>query len=168
MSARLLGAIGRLPIWARRGLMIVFPLLLLGMLVAGFALAPTQARDHSKHAGAARRLLPPSSTTATEASARPAHPATKTAESSAAARAGQRGHARKRPAAAHRPPARGPVNEQPSPPSPRSAEGMMLAVARSFAMAYMPYQVGRLPRWAYSMTLAREDSRRRCRLAPAV
>jgi len=24
----------------------------------------------------------------------------------------------------------------------------MLAVARSFAVAYMPYQVGRLPRWA--------------------
>ena len=38
MSARLPGAIGRLPIWARRGLIIVFPLLLLGVLVAGFAL----------------------------------------------------------------------------------------------------------------------------------
>jgi hypothetical protein len=25
---------------------------------------------------------------------------------------------------------------------------MMLAVARRFAVAYMPYQVGRLPRWA--------------------
>jgi hypothetical protein len=25
---------------------------------------------------------------------------------------------------------------------------MMLAVARSFAVAYMPYQVGRLPQWA--------------------
>jgi hypothetical protein len=25
---------------------------------------------------------------------------------------------------------------------------MMLAVARGFAIAYMPYQVGRLPRWA--------------------
>ena len=74
MSARLLGAIGRLPIWARRGLMIVFPLLLLGVLVAGFALAPTEAGDHSKQAGAAGRLLPPSPTTATRARARPAPP----------------------------------------------------------------------------------------------
>ena len=148
MSARLLAAIGRLPIWARRGLMIVFPLLLLGVLVAALALAPTEADDHSDRAGAAGRLLPPSRTTATRARARPARPATKTGESSAAVRAGQRGPARKRPGAAHRPPGRGPVSEQQPPPSPDSAEGMMLAVARRFAVAYMPYQVGRLPRWA--------------------
>ena len=147
MSARLLDAIGRLPIWARRGLMIVFPLLLLGVLVAGFALAPTEARDHSKQAGAAERLLPPSPTTATRARARPALPAAKTGESSAAAPAGRSPRRRRRPGAAHRPPVRGPVSEQPLPPSPRSAEGVMLAVARSFAVAYMPYQVGRLPRW---------------------
>jgi hypothetical protein len=29
---------------------------------------------------------------------------------------------------------------------------MMLAVARSFAVAYMPYQVGRLPQWARTAT----------------
>ena len=31
--------------------------------------------------------------------------------------------------------------------APGSAEGIMLAVARRFAVAYMPYQVGRLPSW---------------------
>jgi hypothetical protein len=148
MSAWLLGAIGRLPVWARRGLMIVFPLLLMGVLVAGFALAPTEAGDHSKQAGAAARLLWPSPTTATRARARPARPATEIGESSAAARVGQPGHARKRPGPAHRRRARGPVSEQPPAPSPRSAEGTMLADAHSFAVAYMPYQVGRLPRWA--------------------
>jgi len=148
MSARLLGAIGRLPIWGRRGLMIVFPLLLLGVLVAGFAIAPTEAGDHSKHAGATVRLVPRSPTTAARARARPALPAPKTGESSAAAVAGQRSRSRKRSGVARRPPVPGPVSEQPLPPSPGSAEGMMLAVARSFAVAYMPYQVGRLPRWA--------------------
>jgi hypothetical protein len=145
---RLLGAIGRLPFWARRGLMIAFPLLLLGVLIAAFALALTEAGDHSKQADAAGRLLPPSPTTATQANARPARPATKTGESSAAARAGQRGHARKRSGAARRPPVRGPVGEQPPAPPRRSTEGMMLAVARRFAVAYMRYQVGRLPHWA--------------------
>jgi hypothetical protein len=148
MSARLLGAMGRLPIWARRGLMIVFPLLLLVVLVAGFALAPTEAGDHSKQAGATVRLLPPSPTTAAQAHARPARPATKTGQSPAAAPAGQRSRSRKRPGAAHRRRVRGPVSGQPPPTGPRSAEGMMLAVARRFAVAYMRYQVGRLPRWA--------------------
>ena len=148
MSARLLGALDRLPPWARRSLMIAVPLVLLAVLVAGFALAPTEAGDHSERAGAAGRLLPPSPTTATEAHTRPALPAAKTGQSSAAAPAGRSPRRRRRPGAAHRPPVRGPVSEQPPAPSPRSAEGMMLAVARSFAVAYMPYQVGRLPRWA--------------------
>ena len=83
-----------------------------------------------------------------DAPARPAPPP-QTGQSHVAARAGQRVSAqRERSRAAHRPPVRGPVSEQPPAPAPRSAEGMMLAVARRFAIAYMPYQVGRLPRWA--------------------
>ena len=45
MSARLLGALDRLPPWARRALMIAVPLLLLAVLVAAFALAPTEAGE---------------------------------------------------------------------------------------------------------------------------
>lgn len=148
MSARLLGALDRLPPWARRSLMIAVPLVLLAVLVAGFALAPTGAGEHSERASAAGPLLPPSPTTATEAHARLALPAAKTSQSSAAAPTGPHPRPRKRPGAARRLPARGPVSEQPPAPSPGSAEGMMLAVARSFAVAYMPYQVGRLPSWA--------------------
>jgi len=148
LSARLLGALDRLPPWARRSLMIAVPLVLLAVLVAGFALAPTEAGEHSERASAAGRLLPPSPTIATETHTRPALPAAKTGQSSAAAPAGRSPRRRRRPGAAHRPPVRGPVSEQAPAPSPRSAEGVMLAVARSFAVAYMPYQVGRLPRWA--------------------
>jgi hypothetical protein len=39
---------------------------------------------------------------------------------------------------------RGSVSERPPAPGPGSLEGVMLAVARRFAVAYMPYQVGRL------------------------
>ena len=46
------------------------------------------------------------------------------------------------------PGAQGGVGDPERPPSPRSAAGRMLAVARLFAAAYMPYQVGRLPGWA--------------------
>ncbi len=78
MSARLWGALDRLPPWARRSLMIAVPLVLLAVLVAAFVLAPTGAGDHSERASATARLLPPSPTTATEAHARPALPAAKT------------------------------------------------------------------------------------------
>jgi hypothetical protein len=128
--------------------MIAVPLVLLGALVAGFALAPTEAGDGSEQAGAAARVLPPSPTTATRAYARPAPPALRIGQGSPAAVAGQRRRSRTRPRAARRPPVRGPVSEQPPPASPRTREGMMLAVARSFAVAYMLYQVGRLPQWA--------------------
>jgi hypothetical protein len=128
--------------------MIAVPLVLLGVLVAGFALAPTEASDRSEQASAAARVLPPSPTTATRAHARPALPAIKIGQSSPAALAAQRGHPRTWPGAARRRLVRGPVSEQPLPASPRTGEGMMLAVARGFASAYMPYQVGRLPQWA--------------------
>jgi hypothetical protein len=147
MSAWLLSVLERLPSWTRRWLMIALPLALLGVLVVGFALAPRWAGTHSKRAAEAGRLLPPSPTTATQAPARPAPPG-ETGQSHVAARAGHGQRARKRSRAARRPPVRGPVSERPPAPAPHSAEGMMLAVARRFAIAYMPYQVGRLPRWA--------------------
>jgi hypothetical protein len=134
MSAWLLGLLERLPSWARRWLMIGLPLALLGVLVVGFTLAPTGADTRSKRA-ASTGLLPPSPTTANQAPARPAP---------VAARTGHGQRPRERP----RPPVRGPVSERPPAPAPHSAQGMMLAVARRFAVAYMPYQVGRLPPWA--------------------
>src|SRR5205823_14113751 len=92
-------------------------------------------------------LLPPSPTTATDASARPAPPL-QTGRGHGAAQAGGAQREPERLRAAHRPPVRGPVSERPPAPAPGSSEGMMLAVARRFAVAYMPYEVGRLPRWA--------------------
>jgi hypothetical protein len=138
MSAWLFSLLERLPSRARRCLMIGLPLALLGVLVVGFALAPTGAGTHSMRA-ASTGLLPPSPTTANQAPAPPAP---------VAARAGPGQRARTRSRAAHRPPVRGSVSERPPAPARHSAEGMMLAAARRFAIAYMPYQVGRLPRWA--------------------
>ena len=63
MSDRLLGLPDRLPSRARRWLMAVLPLALLGALVAGFALAPRPAGTHSNRPRSIG-LLPPSPTTA--------------------------------------------------------------------------------------------------------
>ena len=144
MSDRLLGPPDRLPPRARRWLMAVLPLALLGALVAGFALAPRPAGTHSTRSRSIG-LLPPSPTTATDAPTRPAPPL-QTGRSHVSARAS--GAQREPSRTARRPPVRGPVSERPPAPAPGSAEGMMLAVARRFAIAYMPYQVGRLPGWA--------------------
>ena len=146
MSDRLPGLPDRLPSRARRWLMAVLPLALLGALVAGFALAPRPAGTHSTRSRSIG-LLPPPPTTATDAPARPAPPP-QTGRSQVSARASGALRERERSRTAHRPPVRGPVSERPPAPAPGSAEGTMLAVARRFAIAYMPYQVGRLPRWA--------------------
>ena len=146
MSDRLPGLPDRLPSRARRWLMAVLPLALLGALVAGFALAPRPVGTHSTRPRSIG-LLPPSPTTATGAPARPAPPL-QTGRSQVSARASGAPRERERSRAARRPPVRGPVSERPPAPAPGSAEGMMLAVARRFAVAYMPYQVGRLPPWA--------------------
>jgi hypothetical protein len=145
MSGRLSGLPGRLRSRTRRWLLAVMPVMLLGALVAGFVLAPLPAETHGGRA-AGTGLLPPSSTAATHISAPPA-PLAESGRTHAPTRAShpQRHPERRQPA---RPPVRGPVSEHPHAPAPRSAEGMMLAVARRFAVAYMPYQVGRLPRWA--------------------
>jgi hypothetical protein len=53
----------------------------------------------------------------------------------------------------------GGVGNPERPPSPGSPAGAMLAVAKRFAAAYMPYQIGRLPGWA------RTEIKRTCTLA---
>jgi hypothetical protein len=146
MSDRLPGLPDRLPSRARRRLMAVLPLALLGALVAGFALAPRPAGTHSNRPRSIG-LVQPSPTTTTGAPARPAPPL-QTGPSHVSARAGGAQRERERSRTAHRPAVRGPVSERPPAPAPGSAEGMKLAVARRFAVAYMPYQVGLLPRWA--------------------
>ena len=133
MSARPRSALDRVPVWARRGLMIALPLVLFAVLIAGFALAPSPAIRHVSGIGLlppsrGRRSSPPAATTvSTEATASP------------------------RTSRIPRflgPGAPGGVGDPERPPSPRSPAGAMLAVAAQFAAAYMPYQVGRLPGWA--------------------
>ena len=145
MSDRLFGLPDRLPSRARRWLMAVLPLALLGALVAGFALAPRPVGTHSDRPRSIG-LLPPSPTTATGARAPPVPPL-QTGRSQVSARASGALRERERSRTARRRRS-GPVSERPPAPAPGSAEGMMLAVARRFAVAYMPYQVGRLPGWA--------------------
>jgi hypothetical protein len=130
MTARPRSLLDRVPLWARRGLMIALPLVLLGVLVAGFALAPTPSTRHTS----AIRLLPPSR-------ARLSRPTAASTEATASTL----------PSRTPRflgPGARGGVGNPDRPPSPRSPAGAMLAVAARFAAAYMPYQIGRLPTWA--------------------
>lgn len=148
MSARLVSLLERLPSWARRGLMIALPLALLGVLVGGFALAPRGAGSHSRRAAEAGGLLPPSPTTGGAAPARRARPPADSGQSRVAEPPGRGQRARGRTRAAHPRSVRGPVTELPPAPAAHSAEAFMLAIARRFAIAYMPYQVGRLPRWA--------------------
>jgi hypothetical protein len=144
MSDRLLGSADHVPSRARRSLMAVLPLALLGALVAGFALAPRAGGVHSDRPRSLG-LVPPSRTTATRSPARPPPPL-QTGRSHVSARASGAQREPSRPA--HPRPVRGPVSERPTAPASDGAEGMMLAVGRRFAVAYMPYQVGRLPGWA--------------------
>ncbi|MGZ6640019.1 MAG: hypothetical protein ACXVII_45340, partial [Solirubrobacteraceae bacterium] len=108
----------RPPSRARRWLMAVLPLALLGALVAGFALAPHPTGTHSDRPRSIG-LLPPSPTTATDAPAQPAPPL-QTRRSHGAARAGGAQREPERSRAAHRPPVRGPVSERPPAPAPGS------------------------------------------------
>ena len=117
--------------------MIALPLLLAGVLVAGFALAPTPAAHHAGRPTASDRLLPPSL-------ARPSRlpaPAPVRTDATASTHATDSQRLRGQGARAG-------LGDPERAPSPRSSTGAMLAVARRFAAAYMPYQVGRLPGWA--------------------
>lgn len=143
MSVRPPDTPDRPPSPTRRWLMALLPPALLGALVAGFALAPRPAGSNSNRTRSIG-LLPPSPTTATVAPARPLPPRQAGRSHGPALASGAQ---RARSRIGHRPSPKGPVSERPPAPAPGSAEGMMLAVARRFAVAYMPYQVGRLPRW---------------------
>jgi hypothetical protein len=137
MTARPHCTLDRMPVWGRRGLMIALPLLLVGVLVTGFALAPTPATRHAGRPTASHGLLPPSRA----GLPRPAAPTPVSTEPTASTRPSRT------------PPSLGPeardgVGDPERPPSPRSSAGAMLAVATRFAAAYMPYQVGRSPGWA--------------------
>jgi len=133
MSARRRSVPDRVPVWARRGLMIALPLVLFGVLVAGFALAPSPAIRHASGIG----LLPPSR------GRRSGPPAATTVSTEATASPGM-----SRIPRFLAPGAPGGVGDPERPPSPGSPAGAMLAVAAQFATAYMPYQAGRLPGWA--------------------
>ena len=133
MSARRGSALDRVPVWARRGLMVALPLVLFGVLIAGFAFAPTPPARHVSRIG----LLPPSR-------ARLSRPPARTTVHTDATASTRMSHAPRFPGLG----ARGGVGDPERPPSPRSPVGAMLVVAARFAAAYMPYQVGRLPGWA--------------------
>ena len=130
MSARPRTVLDRVPVWARRGLMIALPLVLFGVLVAGFALAPTPPTRHASRIG----LIPRSR-------ARLSRPTPASTEATTSTRTS-------RTPRFLGPGARGGVGDPERPPSPRSPVGARLAVAARFAAAYMPYQIGRLPGWA--------------------
>jgi hypothetical protein len=135
MTARRRSVPDRVPVWARRGLMVALPLVLFGVLVAGFALAPTPRARHASRIG----LLPPSR-------ARLSPPPAPTPASTEATTSPRTRRIPRFMGLG----ARGGVGDPERPPSPRSPVGAMLAVAARFAAAYMPYQVGRLPGWARS------------------
>ena len=137
MSARPRSAPDRVRVWARRVLMIALPVLLVGVLVAGFALAPTPATRHAGRPTASDGLLPPSRARL------PRPPALIPVSTEATARTHASLTQRFRS-----PEARGGVGDPERAPSPRSSVGAMLAVAKRFAAAYMPYQIGRLSEWA--------------------
>ena len=117
--------------------MIAVPLLLVGVLVAGFALAPTPATRQAGRPTASDGLLPPSRARLPRLPA----PTPVSAEARASTRPSRTQRLRGLGA-------RGGVGDPERPPSPRSSVGAMLALARRFAAAYMPYQVGRAPGWA--------------------
>ena len=138
MIVRLLSELERLPGWSRRGLMVVCPVLLLGLLIAGFALAPTGARPRTHRGVASNRLLPPAASSGTTAH--------RTAGAHATAGARSRSVAGVSSVTNGLGSARGVRDPDASPRTPRQVA--MLAVSRRFAVAYMPYQIGTLSQWA--------------------
>ena len=151
MTARTRSALDRAPILAKRGVMLAVPLLLAGVLVAGFAVAPTPAGRPPGRRTVSDGILPPARAPGPR-SPLPAAQTTRTTAHSMTARperpiSARSGHDDER------------VGDPEQPPSPSSSSGEMLAVARAFAVAYMPYQAGRLPGWvgaAITRTCSRE------------
>ena len=139
MTARVRRVLDRAPILAKRGVMLAVPVLLVGVLVAGFALAPTPAGRPADRGAVGVSVLPP----ARAPGPRPVVPAAQTTQATAQSVTVRP----EQPSSARSVHADEPVGDPERPPSPRSSLGQMLAVARAFAVAYMPYQVGRLPGW---------------------
>ena len=140
MTAAARRVLDRAPIVAKRGVMLAVPLLLAGVLVAAFALAPTPAGRTAGRRTASDGILPP----ARAPGPRPPVPAAQTTQTTAhSVTAGP-----ERPISARSAHGDERVGDPEQPPSASSSSGEMLAVARAFAVAYMPYQVGRLPGWA--------------------
>jgi hypothetical protein len=123
----MLTALDRLPGWWQRGIVIVFPLLLFGVLVAAFALAPSSGGGPRGRSTAADRLLPPAATSVPAHTA-PIPPSTRRTSLLSGTTSG--------------------LDVDPDEPLPRASPLLgMLAAARSFASAYLLYEIGRLPRW---------------------
>ena len=140
MSARPRSALDRVPVWARRGVMIALPLV--SVWGAGRRVSP---RPHPSHPP---RQPNRASTSIAGPTLPPARPDPVSTEATASARPG-------RPRRFLGTGARGGLGDPERPPSPRSPAGAMLAVAARFAAAYMPYQIGRLPGWARAAAMER-------------
>ena len=139
MTARARTGRDRAPILAKRGVMLAVPVLLVGVLVAGFALAPTPPGRPAGRRTAGDGILPP----ARAAGLRPPAAVVQSTQATAHSVMARP----ERPVSARSAHAGDGVGDPERPPSPRSSLGQMLAIARAFAVAYMPYQVGRLPGW---------------------
>ena len=127
MIGRLLNALDRLPGWCQRGLVIVFPLLFFGVLVAAFALAPSGGGGPRGRSTTADRLLPPVAGSVPARTA-PVAPSARSASLPQGTTSG--------------------LDVDPDEPLPRASPLLgMLATARSFASAYLLYEIGQLPRW---------------------
>jgi len=139
------------PVLARRWVLLAVPLLLVGALVAGFALAPAPVGRRASRRTASDGILPPARApgprppvAVAQTTETTAHSATARPERRIGTRGARAGEG---------------VENPERPPSPRSSSGEMLAAARAFAVAYMSYQVGRLPGWvraAITRTCSRE------------
>lgn len=126
---------GRLARTRCRVATVAFPVGLLALLAAGFALAPTATR-RADGSAANSQLLPPAASKPAGSLRARVQQVTRSTGGSASPPPTGRGRSR------------GEVGDPEGPPSPASSRGAMLAIARQFALAYMPYQIGRLPRWA--------------------
>jgi len=148
MIERLLSELERLPIGARRALMTLFPVLLLGVVAAGIVFASTVGSPQER--SSTGQLLPPAGnrvasaiTFSTQRGVPSSSATTGTAPSPATvAPRKQAGHDLQ---TGKRGPWPGSLERLPS--SRPGSTGQMLRVARQFSLAYMPYQIGRLPRW---------------------
>src|SRR5947209_8660807 len=124
MTAGARRALDRAPILARCGLMLAVPLGLVGVLVAGFALAPTPSGRPAGRPAASGGLLPPARAPAR----RPPVAATPTEQTTAHSVTARP----ERPISTRSAHAYERVGDPERPPSPHSSSGEMLAAARGF------------------------------------